>query len=244
MNERFYFDDGSARKHWSIVQRGRRITIRSGRTGTAGRETIKEFESPKAARSDAAKRIASKERAGYVRVDPVLLQLKRPPGVRKATESQVAKFEADLGFKLPAEYRSFLLNQNGGRLPESHPTNRYMCVDMRAVPGFDNVGVGSLLSLSNKAPAYASLRPIAEYNMPLLPPGHLPISLDSDLFTLSLKTKPGYIYWWNHDHPDFSWEDEDEEGRVHYRPEYGFLYAQSFDEFLARIANFDDSIYE
>lgn len=243
MNQRLYFDDGQARKHWSIAQRGRKVTTRFGRVGTNGREVVKELDSPKAAREEAAKQLAAKERAGYVHVNPSLLNLKRPPGVRKATESQVAKFEAEIGYELPAEYREFLLTQNGGRLPEDHPTNRYMCVDMRAVEGFDNVGVGQLLSLSNKAPHYASLRIIAEYNMPLLPPGHLPISLDSDIFTISLDKKRGRIFWWNHDHPDFSWEDEDEEGRVHYRPEYGFLYAHSFDEFLTRIARFDETVY-
>lgn len=240
MAERYYFDDGTSRKHWSLQQRGRKVTTVSGRTGTNGREVVREFDTPKAAREDAAKRIAIKERAGYVRVDPALCTLKRPAGVRRATESQVAKFERDIGTDLPAEYRTFLLEQNGGRLPESH-VNRYMCVDMRCVAGFDNVGVGNLLSLSAKAPHWGSLRTVAETNMPLLPEGHLPVSLDSDLFTVSLKGKRGRVFWWNHDHPDMGFEDEDEQGRVHYRPEWGVLYAQDFDEFLTRIAVFDGS---
>ncbi|MEZ6104976.1 MAG: SMI1/KNR4 family protein [Pirellulaceae bacterium] len=201
------------------------------RIGQATRETQKSFASPSAAKAAADKLIATKQRDGYIEVRPEQLEITNRKGGRKATEGQIELLEQRLGCELPAEYRDFLSRQNGGR-----PNPNF--VTMRGVPLIENAGVGDLFHLQPTKPAASELTYELEHAARLLPPGHLPIAGDSDLYSLSLSTKTrGAVYWWFHET-----EEVDDEGR--FLESAGYLLAGSFDEFLTRIAISLDSADE
>jgi predicted DNA-binding WGR domain protein len=231
ISARCFFDDGKSRKFWNCTQRGKEQTIRYGRLGTTGRETQKSFPTATDAAADTERLLGQKLSKGYVRVDPSRLKISRPKGKRKATESQVEQLENQLGTKLPADFREFLLTQNGG-IPDPF---------FIAIPGHPyiaNVAVGFLLGLYGKAEP-RSLTFAVENTLPYLPKGQLPIAGDSDIFSLSLEHKPGCVYFWDHEAVEV--EDEDEEGHVHYKMSHAYLIAGSFDEFLTRIAIYERS---
>lgn len=230
ISARCFFDDGKSRKFWYCTQRGKQQKIRHGRIGSSGRETQKTFPSSAAAVADTEKLLSQKLTKGYVRVDPSKLTISRPKGKRKATESQVRSLEKKLDAKLPDDYRAFLLNQNGG-VPDP------FFVNIPGHPYIANVAVGYLLGLYGKAEPWQSLNGVIDRKMHYLPEGHLPIAGDSDIFTLSLISKAGCVYFWDHESVDV--EDEDEEGHVHYKPSHGFLLSGSFEEFLTRIAIYE-----
>jgi predicted DNA-binding WGR domain protein len=56
---------GSSSKFWEIVPKGKEVTTRYGRIGSAGRSTTKAFADPAAARAFAEKIIEQKTREGY-----------------------------------------------------------------------------------------------------------------------------------------------------------------------------------
>ena len=97
------------------------------------------------------------------------------------------------------------------------------------------VAVPYLLGLYPKPKDPRSLHSGLEIARRLLPPGHLVVACESDLFTLSLKSKPGCIWYWDHETDDVE-EDTTGTGIDRYRPSAARLLANSFDEFLTRIA--------
>ena len=226
---RYYFDDGSSRKFWSISQQGAKQTIEYGRLGSAGRPLEKKFSTERAAVDDTNKLIAEKVEKGYRLVDPCLLKLKRAKGRKAATVEQVEKLEKQLGAKLPNDYRQFLLTQNGG-MPDSY------FINVPGHPNIENVMVGYLRGITNNQHPTESLEYAIEHELPCLPKGHLPIARASDIFSISLKDNPGAIYFWDHESP----EDEDDDGNVIYKKSDGYLLAGSFDEFLTRIALYEE----
>lgn len=173
---RYFFDDGKSRKFWSYTQTGKTLSTRHGRLGTEGRETTKTLPSPLAAKREAEKLADQKANKGYIKVDPTLIKLKRPKGRRKATESQVAALEKQLGATLPAEYRTFLLTRNGARLEledgsfelfgHPSPYGHIGCVEIiytmqKSTTSYGNPGIGSAVRKASRqsAPAGRLNRP-------------------------------------------------------------------------------------
>ena len=240
---RYFFDDGKSRKFWSYTQTGKTLTIRHGKLGSKGRETIKTFGSPAAAKREAQKLGEQKTSKGYIHVDPTPLKLKRPKGRRKATEGQIAAPEKQLGKRLPAEYRSFLLTHNGGRLELADGS-----FELFGHPSpYGHIGcVEVLYTLQKNAPAYESLQYAIEKTMPLMPSGHLPISESGgNTITIDLENKPGCIYLFDHELPEYDdYEDiealEEKYGSAPFLMKHATLLAGSFDEFLTRIASYRD----
>lgn len=235
--ERYFFDDGKSRKFWSYTHRGKTLTTVSGRLGTNGRETKHTFESTGAAREKIVDLVTQKQRKGYIKVDPTLLKITNPKGHRAATESQVSKLEQQLGAKLPDEYRHFLLTTNGGRVSLDDAA-----VEIFALPGqrYRHIAAVEMFgTLRKSARFYEGLQWSIENVMPILPAGHLPIAdSGSNPITIDLIKKPGCIYYFFHELP--GWEDEDDDGVVHYKMHHGTLMAGTFNELLTRIAVFED----
>ncbi len=230
MLARCFFDDGKSRKFWNCTQSGKKQTVRHGRIGATGRETKKLFPTSAAAVADTEKLLRQKLSKGYVLVEPSKLKISRPKGKRKATETQVRALETKLRTELPEDYRTFLLTQNGGV-----PTPYFVTIPGH--PYINNVAVGYLLGIYGRSEPWQSLNAVMDRKLPYLPKGQLPIAGDSDIFTLSLDSKPGCVYFWDHESVDV--EDEDEEGHVHFKMSHGFLLSGSFDEFLTRIAMYE-----
>ncbi|MGW4891533.1 DUF4132 domain-containing protein [Kitasatospora sp. NPDC004240] len=65
---RFEYTEGSSAKFWEVAVDGSTVTVRYGRIGTAGREQLKELDSPQAALKHLIKVIAEKQGKGYVAV--------------------------------------------------------------------------------------------------------------------------------------------------------------------------------
>ncbi len=221
---RFFLDEGSSLKRWQIHRIGKSQVVATGRMGGALRESTKSFKSPQEAAANIDKRIAIKIRAGYSEVAPSLLEITRFPGKRRATDRQIHAFEKKLGCPLPVEYRLFLRTCNGGT-----PNPPY--IQIPGVSSIDNVGVGVLFGLFGTAKTMNSLAWGLDALAPILPPGHLPIAHDSDMFTLSLRKNDfGCVHFWNHDTDRVDDDERFLESASH-------RIAGSFDEFLTRIAS-------
>lgn len=67
----FIYRDSKSNKFWGISCRGNEFCANYGKTGTAGRFDIKEFDSEEACRKEAEKQIASKLKKGYLEVETV-----------------------------------------------------------------------------------------------------------------------------------------------------------------------------
>ncbi len=65
---RFELVDGASAKFWEITLDGNRHQVRYGRIGSDGQTRLKTFPDPEAARQDADKLAAAKQRKGYVAV--------------------------------------------------------------------------------------------------------------------------------------------------------------------------------
>ncbi len=235
LTDRYYFDDGKSRKFWSIAHRGKTVVTTSGRLGAKGRDSTKDYNSPIEAK--AAAKIAAEEKVkkGYIRIDPGQLKINRFDGVRKATETQVAKFEKQIGARLPEEYRSFLLTHNGG-----FPVSEGIKVFGHPSPYGYIALVDPLYSLDPNVPEYQSLQAAVNSVHYVLPPGHLPFA-DSggNLVTIDLKNKIGAIFYFDHEMPDE--DDVDDEDVTHYTTKQAILLAGSFDELLTRMAVYRDA---
>lgn len=220
---RLFFDDGSSRKRWQVLVKGKSQIVQYGRLGGTQRESKKTFKTPGEAAESTDKLIASKKCGGYKEINCSRLEIGRHKGTKAATEKQIKAFEKQLACSLPDEYRSFLRTHNGG-IPNPD------CVQVPGVPYIDNVGVGVLFYLQASKPKFNELTHELKRIGSILPKGHLPIAGSSDVFTLSLKPKLfGCVYWWNHE-TDTSENDET------FVESDGHLLAGSFDEFLTRIA--------
>ena len=65
MKRSFYCQEKESNKFWTVEVSANRLTVRFGKVGTDGRETVKEFESNTLAEREAAKLITEKTRKGY-----------------------------------------------------------------------------------------------------------------------------------------------------------------------------------
>ncbi|MFD4657073.1 DUF4132 domain-containing protein [Kitasatospora sp. NPDC058444] len=133
---RWEFVEGGSDKFWEAAVDGAVVTVRYGRSGTAGREQSKEFPTPEAARAHFVKTAAEKERKGYrettagaapvsppaTRPDsqpvplPVSLPVPRPGAVPPpiaAAEPLDAPVDED-AFVLPEAWRRSLIPRRGG----------------------------------------------------------------------------------------------------------------------------------
>ena len=222
---RFYFDDGQLQKYWYIEREESCFTTSYNRYGIPPARTTTTFATEAAAEVAKEKIIGQKVKKGYVEVVPDSLQLKRQPStLRVATEKAVSKFESDIGFDLPEEYRTFLRTRNGGE-----PTPGF--IELKGVPHIANVKVDYVLGLYSRPAAGKDIR--LEKDRYALPVGHLPIAkgidlASVDLFTLSLQWKHGCVFYWESDSP------LDGKGRLRNRDAH--IVAHCFDEFLTKLA--------
>lgn len=233
--DRYYFDDGKSRKLWSIAVQGKSVVATSGALGAKGRESTRTFADAKAAKTAAKSAAEEKVKQGYVCIDPSLLKIDPLEGVRKATEAQVAKFEKQIGARLPDEYRNFLLTHNGGR-----PVSEGINVFAHPTP-YGYIGsINPLYSLDPNVPVYDSLQAALTSEYYVLPSGHIPIA-DSggNLVTIDVKKKIGAIFYFDHELPEE--EDVDEDDVTHYKTKHAILLAGSFDELLTRMAVYRES---
>lgn len=223
---RFYFDDGKTRKFWFIQVVGSNQTIRTGNIGAAGRETTTTFASPKVAKSDMKAKIEKRVNAGYIAYAPDDVQFRRKNRfVAKTQAARVKQFEEDYSFRIPDEYREFLLQSNGG-----YPKPGF--VSIPGHPHILNVSVESILGLDCQ-PA-DNIRAYIEETSPALPKDHFPIVGCGDLFSISMKKNKGAVYYWDINAIDM--DDVDENGDYQLKPSEGYLVASSFHEFMTRLA--------
>jgi len=155
---------------------------------------------------------------------PVVLESRGP----EASESDITKFEAQLGFRLPLDYREFLLRYNGGDPVVGVVYGRD---DDPDVPYQSGDAVRYFLKLPTAAGEvsdYEQLRPTAEIPCEL-PRNILPIAEDSggNLFVLELGKGAGRIRFWDH-------ESSDEPIDQHR------ILADSFGDFLTRFRSVEE----
>lgn len=141
-------------------------------------------------------------------------------------EPAVASFEASIGVRLPADYRTFLLGTNGG---EPHnpvfsfgPDGTYLD---SAVRYFFSVSENFTFSLAHKFDIYTRATRV--------PAGMLPIATDpsGNLVLLAIKGEDaGKVYFWNHEMEGLV---ENPSSKEHLA-----LLANSFDEFCGRLTPF------
>ena len=134
------------------------------------------------------------------------------------SESDIAEVESRLGFRLPAQYRDFLLAHNGGRPePRRFAISSEKPDDRSVVHWFFCVKEGNAYDLLTWARRTADR----------IPPELLPVAIDpfGNLICLSVSgVNVGKVYFWDH-------EKEAREGEP---PGYDnvYLVADSFQEFL------------
>lgn len=226
---RFFFDDGKHHKFWNIETKGKQFTTYYGRSGSQPSESTKKFQTANAAQTASEKIIAQKVKKGYHEVLPGALRVERPKEFKRATPAAVRKLEQELGAKLPDEYRRFLETQNGGTL-----TPGYIAIpEVRYGPSI--VDIPYLLGLYPDHNDPRSLHHGMTIASRLLPPGHLVVAVGSDLYTVSLTSKPGCVWYWDHESDDVEY-DMSEAANDRFRPSAARLLANSFEEFLTRIA--------
>jgi hypothetical protein len=109
-------------------------------------------------------------------------------------ESSVAAFESTIGFRLPPDYRDFLLKFNGGEptTPVFHLPDTKGGYTDSAIRYFFSISDKSTFSLAHKYAIYVGR----------IPQGMLPIAADSggNLVLLALVgVQSGKVFFWNHD---------------------------------------------
>lgn len=136
----------------------------------------------------------------------------------RCTERGLLAFERRIGRKLPADYRAFLLEHNGG-------TPDATLVKVRGVSS----AVKRLHGLHN-GPSWARLESLRRSHAGRVPAGLLPIGADpfGNVFCLGLAGRwRGKVWFWDHEGE----ADEDEPPRVDNLK----LVAASFASFLAKL---------
>jgi predicted DNA-binding WGR domain protein len=127
----FEYKDDKSDKFWEIDVNGNAFKVVYGRTGTEGRELVKEFGNEEAALKEAESLIKSKLKKGYKetgrRTDSKITDLlkkivkfyseKSPVELEKhklikADEIGIKDYEKLIGEKLPDDYKIFLLENN------------------------------------------------------------------------------------------------------------------------------------
>ena len=189
------------------------------------------FPSVSAAESDTLKLVSQKVRKGYIQVNPANLKITRPKGMRKATESQVARLEKQLNRPLPAEYRDFLLTQNGG-------TPEPFFVRIPGHPYIDNVGVGRHPGFVRRTRTARTALCAGSYPSSVAKGTSSRLRVIAIFSRYHLPKNRDAVYFWDHEAPDC--EDEDEDGKARFKMAHAMLLAGSFNEFLTRISLFND----
>ncbi|MFF2542553.1 WGR and DUF4132 domain-containing protein [Kitasatospora sp. NPDC058063] len=126
---RWEFVEGGSDKFWEAAVDGAAVTVRYGRSGTAGREQSKEFPTAEAAQAHFARTVAEKERKGYRETTagaapvpqpvarPVASTPQTPPTPQApqaaAPEPPDAPVDED-AFVLPEVWRRALVPRRGG----------------------------------------------------------------------------------------------------------------------------------
>jgi len=108
---------------------------------------------------------------GYVRREP------------PASPELVARLEAQIGQALPAEYREYLIQQDGGRLDNN------------------DAAVNTVFGLGD-VPEWASLWEVLETYRDRVPSWLLPVADDDtgNLYTISLRPQDfGSVWFWDHE---------------------------------------------
>lgn len=154
-------------------------------------------------------------------------------GVTPASKADISKFESELGHKLPADYRNFLLTLNGGQTSQDE-----IVVHEHPDPSGYVASIRAFYSLSAAAPSYAHLYSALRSGYFKLPRGHVAIS-DShgNLVTIDAGAPSGPVYYFDHEMPDQ--DDLDENDVCHYKPKHAIPLAKNFDDLLTRLANFE-----
>jgi len=155
------------------------------------------------------------------RLTPLVLQSVGP----HVTEATVAEFESALGYRLPADYREFLLKYNGGDPVVGDVVGRD---DRPDIPYQHGDGISSFLKLptsEKEVPVHERLRVITNEHW-TLPKSLLPIADDAggNFFALDLASEKGLIRFINHESLD--------EDITHHR-----VMAESFLDLLLRIVS-------
>ena len=83
---RLEYTDGTSHKFWQVVSGGRTLTVTYGRIGTAGQSKTKTLATPEAAAAEAAKLVASKQKAGYAAPGRSAATATTPPRASKPGE--------------------------------------------------------------------------------------------------------------------------------------------------------------
>jgi cell wall assembly regulator SMI1 len=124
---------------------------------------------------------------------------------RSATEAEVCRFEAKHDIVLPAEYRTFLLTHNGGRVL-TDGTESY--VPLAGHPHVQNLWIDQFFPLCEPAVEIQTLdAAIEEAIHDGIPKSHIPIAGGSDWFTIGLApNNRGQVYFWDHEE---KWETSD-----------------------------------
>ena len=88
MKRRFIYQDAKSDKFWDIDFEGTTQTVVYGKTGTAGREAVKEFATPKECTKESEKLIAQKLKKGYTE----LKEGEAAPEKREYSEEEKADY--------------------------------------------------------------------------------------------------------------------------------------------------------
>jgi hypothetical protein len=144
--------------------------------------------------------------------------MRRLTGVPPAKETDLAALEAGLRSAFPADYRQFLLQENGGRLLQEYEF---------AVPGIGSVPLVDLFGVA--VGGRKDIQFQAKRMAHMLPPNTIPVGSDPGGNLVCVDLLSGQVLFWSH---EYSTPDE-EEGETEFRLP---LLAVSFREFLAALS--------
>ena len=156
----------------------------------------------------------------------------------KLSEQQIEKFEAEIGEKLPADYRSFLLEHNGGYTEPDAFKIKWKNTDAEKLRNYYSGSLLSNLYILNDGKSddddVGDLIEIYRENADRFPRDMISIGFDagSDPILLGIKGKNrGRVFYWSREFESDAETPEDEKVN-----NIGLI-AESFEVFL-------DSLYE
>lgn len=167
------------------------------------------------------------------------LSTRRPEFIRSGpllSEARLAEVEAQYGIRLPAAYRSFMLERNGG---EPEPSG--VCRKRRKTPEM-NCDCLFSIDAEDDCENWVSIYESMKVDEVVLPSRLIPIGDDSgNRFLISVSGKDaGKVYWWNHE--DFFVPDPPD--RVTPDMTGISVVADSFENFLGQFAEIPDETPE
>lgn len=221
---RFYFDDGQSRRFWYVRVRSKDQTIVQGSIGARGSLRQKSFSSAKEAREHTDNLCQKKLASGFMAYEPEELKYGRKNRrALKLIRKAMAEYEQASQYRIPEEYRRYILDVNGGS-PEPD------WITLPGHPVYQKVQVGRILGFKpgqmvDDIDYYAK--------MTSLPPGHVPLASGLHLFSVD---QLGAVHFW--DDRQLQPGDMADDNTLHYDRIESFVAASSLDEFLTRIARF------